>query len=121
MQDDYQHRIEDVCVGADLCAMLWLNDDGLDAEVTRLRPIDESRIPSLAGRRMQNVGVVFLHGTHPSFVFKGPLGLDAITRLSVAFAAYVQSLCRVESYGELREIADLERLYALPDNRTTTN
>jgi hypothetical protein len=92
-----------------------------DMEMVPLLPraADEKWLAELRerwpGRGLRAVGVIGLCGTTPRVVLKNPLEPEQTDALAAAFLTYLRVLF-FESYAS-SEIAELERLCALPDNR----
>lgn len=96
-----------------------------DVEFLPLKPsmADEGTIAELKarwpGRGLRSVGIIGLVGTTPRCALKEPLDSEQVTGLADAFLAYLHSLyCDgFRAQTEAAEIAELERLYSLPDTR----
>jgi hypothetical protein len=103
-----------------------------DVEFIPLKPrmIDENMSAELKarwpGRGLRSVGMLGLCGTSPRCALKEPLEPEQVSALMGAFLAYCHALfCgrfntqqdRFAAQMETADIAELERLYLLPDTR----
>lgn len=96
-----------------------------DVEFLPLKPrvADESMLAELKdrwpGRGLRSIGVIGLVGTAPKCELSEPLTPNQINGLAAAFITYLQVLLSA-SFAEQQgtaEIAELERLFQLPDTR----
>jgi hypothetical protein len=67
------------------------------------------------GRGLRTVGIIGLRGASPVIALKEPLEPSQVDALASAFLAYIHVLFR--DRFEKTEIAELERLHAMPDMR----
>jgi len=94
-----------------------------DVEFLPLKPImaDETMRAELKarwpGRGLRSVGMIGLCGLSPRVCLKEPLDMEQASVLADAFLAYLHGLfCdRFAIQAEAAEIAELERVFRLPD------
>lgn len=96
-----------------------------DVEFIPLKPraADEIMLADIAarwpGRGLRSAGVIGLCGTSTRCALKEPLEPEQVSALADAFLAYLRVLF-ADSFAEQREaaeIAELKRLWSIPDTR----
>jgi hypothetical protein len=117
----YSEKSAQLAREASIAALVLMGEGPADCELLPLRPTaDEGMMADLKarwpGRGLRSVGMVGLCGASPCVALKEPLSLEQISALTGAFTSYVHSLLG-DRFREQCEIAELERLYALPVNR----
>lgn len=121
----YGERSAQVVRESSIAAMVLLNDSNTDMELLGLCPrlTPENELISaeeFADRRLRSVGVVALDGSGlPQAAFKEPLEASVISAIAAGFTEYLRVLIgqKLTEQTEAAEIAELERVYSLPDTR----
>ncbi len=117
----YTEKSEQLALEASVAVLVLLGTAPRDAEFIPLKPrmadgqtLDElkARWP---GRGLRSVGVMGLCGTAPRAAFKEPLEPEQVSTLMDVFLEYLHSLF-CDSFAAV-EVAELERLWLLPDTR----
>jgi hypothetical protein len=121
----YYERSNQLAADAQVSVLVLGNPETADAEFLPLAPRTFSDAEAQAlrarwpGRGLRVLGVLGLCGASPRCVFKEPLDPRVVDALASAFLTYLHVLFG-ESLAEQREaaeIAELERLFSLPDTR----
>jgi hypothetical protein len=121
----YIEKSAQLAIEASVSVQILLGTTPGDCEFVPLRPklADANMIADIAarwpGRGLRSVGVIGLCGTTPSLVLKEPLDPEQVNALGAAFLRYVNVLfgANFVEQREAVEIAELERLWSLQDNR----
>ena len=122
----YSEKSMRVALDPSVAVMVLSNPECTDVELLPLRPrlmtaIERAQLATRwAGRNLDSIGVIGLVGTTPQCALKIPLEPEQVSALANAFLAYVHALLG-ESFAaqtEAVEIAELERMYLLPDIRS---
>lgn len=121
----YSERSTQLALDASVAVFVLRGTASGDFELLPLRPTtaDENTLSELKarwpGRDLRPVGVMGLVGTSPIAALKEPLETDQHSALVSLFLAHVHTVfCdSFAAQNEAAEIAELERLYSLPDMR----
>lgn len=121
----YSERSTQLALDSSVAVSVLIGAPG-DVEFLPLKPraADETMLAELKarwpGRGLRSVGVIGLIGTSPQYALKEALDPEQVTALTAAFLTYIHSLFLNSFVAQMEaaEIAELERLYALPDTRT---
>jgi hypothetical protein len=121
----YIEKSAQLAIEASVSVQILLGTTPGDCEFVPLRPklADANTLADIAarwpGRGLRSVGVIGLCGITPSVVLKEPLEPEQINALGAAFLTYVHVLfdANFVEQREAMEIAELERLWSLQDNR----
>ena len=114
----YTEKSQQLALDASIAALALLGTTPGDCEFIPLKPraADKTMLADIAarwpGRGLRSVGIIGLCGTGPQCVLKEPLDSHEVALLTYDFLAYVNAVG-----AEAAEIAELERMYALPDPR----
>ena len=107
----YIEQATKIILDSGVAATALLSDDeSLCVFSPIIAGIDTPLPEEFAGTKVRSVGVVGATGDHTAVAFNEPLDCDTVEAISTAFAAYVNTVNGME-------IAELERLYTLPDLR----
>lgn len=117
----YAEAAAEVACLSQIAVMVLLGPENDDVEFWPLRPRQSVPTSSeeFAARRLRPVGVLGLRGLEFRSALKEPLPADVLRSVGFAFGEYVHSLVgtSMEMQLEAGEIAELERVLALPDTR----
>jgi hypothetical protein len=124
----YTERSTQLALDSSVAVQVLLGSAPGDAEFIPLRPRPASQQmwdelkARWPGRGLRSVGVIGLIGTTPQVELKEPIGEEQCCRLAEAFIAYLNVLFQGNFAAhreavQADEIAELERLYMLPDMR----
>ena len=121
----YSEKSTQLASDASIAVLALLGTAPGDVEFIPLKPrmADENMLAELKarwpGRGLRSVGVIGLCGMSPRCAFNEPLEPEQVSALSGAFLAYVHALFygHFATQQELAEVAEIERLYSLPDMR----
>ena len=114
----YTEKSQQLALDASIAVLALLGTTPGDCELIPLKPraADKTMLADIAarwpGRGLRSVGIMGLCSAGPQCVLKEPLESHQISALTYAFLAYVNVVG-----PEAGEIAELERMYALPDPR----
>jgi hypothetical protein len=116
----YSERIRAVVSECSLSVQVLLSRDNDDLEFVRVEPQRAYMPPEeLAARKLRSVGFVGLSGLKPRCAFAEPLEPPVVNAIAEAFAEYIRVLLG-ENFAEhiaAAEVAELHRLFGLPDPR----
>jgi|SRR5581483_5405 len=120
----YMERAAQVACESQIAVQILLSRDNRDVELIGLKPQAEfiSR-EEFAARKLRHVGVIGLSGLKPLVALEEPLEPRIADALAQAFLEYTRVLLGehfAERFAEQMvgaEVAELERLYTLPDTR----
>lgn len=121
----YSEKSTQLAMDASVAVLVLMGTESTDVEFLPLKPrrADEARLAELRdrwpGRGLRSVGVIGLCGTTPICALKEPLDSIQVSSLAGAFLTYLHVLLH-DSFAaqiEAAEIAELERLFQLPDTR----
>jgi len=124
----YLENAAQVARESDIAVQVLLSRENTDLELIPLRPrLDAYIAPEVfTARQLRSVGVVGIRGLQPLSVWKEPLPPQVINGVCDAFIEYIRVLLGkslVDLYEDLyeaaqaAEIAELERLFCIPDTR----
>lgn len=125
----YMERARLVVEDAGIAAMVLLNESNTDAEFLMLRPrlTPENELitpEAFTARKLRSVGVVALNERGlPQAAFKESLEASVVGAIASAFREYVRVLLAEKLIEQIAaaEIAELDRLFRLPDTRSNPN
>lgn len=121
----YSERSTQVVRDASIAAIVLLNSDNTDMELLALCPRQTPESELITGeeytaRKLRSVGVIALNERGlPQAAFREPLEASVISAIAAGFTEYIRVLIgkHLTEQTEAAEIAELERLYLLPDTR----
>ena len=114
----YTEKSHKLALDASIAVLALLGTRPGDCEFIPLKPhaADDTMLADLTarwpGRGLRSVGIIGLCSAGPQCVLKEPLESHQVSALTDEFLAYVNAVG-----PEAAEIAELERMYALPDPR----
>ena len=116
----YSERVRAVVSECSLSVQVLLSRDNDDLEFVRVEP-QRAYIPpeEWAARNLRSVGFIGLSGSKPKCSFKEPLPPPVVEAIARAFLTYIQVMLG-ENFAEhmaTAEVAELHRLFGLPDTR----
>lgn len=121
----YMEQAVQLIVESSVAVMALSNPECTDLELMPFKPCSMSELEQAQlkarwpGRNLKSIGVIGLVGTSPRCALKAPLETDQLSALADAFLAHLHA-CFCDSFAaqtEAAEIAELERMYQLPDTR----
>ena len=118
----YLDRAARVACESQLAVQVLLSRANDDIAFVRLVPsAGPAYMPAeeFTARQFRSVGIIGLCGLSPRIVFKEPLEDGVAEAIGAAFTAYVQTLIGEQFASQMQaaELAELERLFMLPDTR----
>jgi hypothetical protein len=120
----YLENAAQVANESDIAVQVLLSRENTDLELISLRPrLDAYIAPEVfTSRQLRSVGVVGIRGLQPLSVWKEPLPHQVINGVCDAFIEYIRvllgkSLADLYEAAQAAEIAELERLFCIPDTR----
>ena len=121
----YSERSTQLALDSSVAVYILMGTAPGDAEFVPLLPrpatqrMWEEMRARWPGRGLRPIGVIGLVGTTPKVVLREPLEPEQVDALAGAFLAYLDVLFRdsFAAHSEVAEIAELERLFLLPDTR----
>lgn len=121
----YLEESRQLALDASVAVQVLMGSDPRDVEFIPLRPkaADTSMWAELAarwpGRGLRSIGVIGLVGIVPKVALKELLEPKQVSLLTTGFLAYLHELLSgsFAAQTEAAEIAELERVYLLPDTR----
>ena len=120
----YLENAAQVANESDIAVQVLLSRENTDLELIPLWPrLDAYIAPEVfTARQLRSVGVVGIRGLQPLSVWKEPLPPQVINGVCDAFIDYIRvllgkSLVDLYEAAQAAEIAELERLFCIPDTR----
>jgi hypothetical protein len=122
----YSDRALHVASESGIAVQVLLSSGNDDIELISLKPVAAEEYIDRAtfkARQLRAVGVIGLAGVKPLSAFRKPLTPPLVDAIAAAFLEYVRVLLggSFAEQAERAEIAELERLYALPSLDTRWN
>ena len=127
----YEQRRDTLAINSSILVQIMLGNAAGDTEFSLVRPrpansavMEEELRARWPGRGLRAVGFVGLVDGAPQLVLKTPISAVEVEAVTVAFGDYVGALVKhamsAEHIGaelERAEVAELDRLFAMPDTR----
>ena len=121
----YSEKSTQLALDASVAVMALSNPECTELELLPLKPrrMSDGEQAQLAsrwcGRNLKPIGILGLVGTTPKCALKEPLEPEQVSALAGAFLAYLSVLFNDSFLAQQdgAEIAELERLFSLPDSR----
>lgn len=118
----YSELSTQVVQNASIAVMVLMNESNTDVELLPLLP-RKCEFPSkdeFTARKLRSVGVIALCGAQSNCALKEPLENEVVDAIAATFLEYVRVLIGPEISRAMAaaEIAEMERMYTLPDTRS---